>query len=83
LAGLRSSVRCYQQLASLNGGYSRTQNSVRLFIVPGMRNCGGGVAPNSFDTLQALHNRVKKGVGPGRSRCDDHQSSDYAALQVS
>jgi hypothetical protein len=50
----------YEQLASLRGGYSRTQESVRLFIVPGMGHCGGGVAPNSFDTLQALHNWVTK-----------------------
>jgi feruloyl esterase len=54
----------YEQLASLHGGYGRTQDSVRLFIVPGMGHCGGGVAPNSFDTLQALHNWVTKGIAP-------------------
>jgi hypothetical protein len=54
----------YEQLASLHGGYGPTQDSVRLFIVPGMGHCGGGVAPNSFDTLQALHNWVTKGVAP-------------------
>ena len=54
----------YQQLASLHGGYGMTQDNVRLFIVPGMGHCGGGVSPNSFDTLQALHNWVTKGVGP-------------------
>jgi feruloyl esterase len=54
----------YQQLASLNGGYGKTQDSVRLFIVPGMGHCGGGIAPNSFDTLQALHNWVTKGAAP-------------------
>jgi feruloyl esterase len=54
----------YEQLASLNGGYGPTQDSVRMFIEPGMGHCGGGVAPNSFDTLQALHNWVTKGVAP-------------------
>ena len=54
----------YEQLASLHGGYGPTQNSVRMFVVPGMGHCGGGVAPNSFDTLQALHNWVTKGVAP-------------------
>src|SRR5207249_12119820 len=39
----------YEQLASLHGGYGPTQDSVRLFVVPGMGHCGGGVAPNSFD----------------------------------
>ncbi len=54
----------YEQLASLLGGYSPTQNSVRLFMVPGMDHCSGGVSPNSFDTLQALDNWVTKGVAP-------------------
>jgi feruloyl esterase len=54
----------YEQLASLHGGYTSIQDSVRLFIVPGMGHCGGGVAPNSFDTLQALHKWVTKGVAP-------------------
>jgi hypothetical protein len=56
----------YEQLASLHGGYSTTQDSVRMFIVLGMGHCGGGCTqtPNSFDTLQALHNWVAKGVPP-------------------
>ena len=32
----------YEQLASLHGGYGPTQDSVRMFIVPGMGHCGGG-----------------------------------------
>jgi feruloyl esterase len=54
----------YEQLASVMGGYDRTQDSVRLFIEPGMDHCGGGVSPNSFDTLQALDKWVTKGVAP-------------------
>jgi feruloyl esterase len=54
----------YEYLASLHGGYAPLQDSVRLFMAPGMGHCGGGVAPNSFDTLQALHNWVTKGVAP-------------------
>jgi feruloyl esterase len=54
----------YEQLASLMGGYDRAQNSVRLFIEPGMDHCGGGISPNSFDTLQALDKWVTKGVAP-------------------
>jgi len=54
----------YEQLASSLGGYGPTQNSVRLFMVPGMDHCSGGVSPNSFDTLQALDNWVTKGVAP-------------------
>jgi feruloyl esterase len=54
----------YEQLASLRGGYAQTQDSVRLFIVPGMGHCGGGTAPNSFDTLKALDNWVTKNTAP-------------------
>jgi feruloyl esterase len=54
----------YEQLASVLGGYGPTQNSVRLFMVPGMDHCSGGVSPNSFDTLRALDNWVTKGVAP-------------------
>ena len=55
----------YEQLASLLGWLrSALQNSVRLFIEPGMGHCGGGVSPNSFDTLQALDYWVTKGVAP-------------------
>ncbi len=54
----------YEELASLLEGYGPTQNSVRLFIEPGMDHCGGGVSPNSFDTLQALDTWVTKGVAP-------------------
>ena len=54
----------YEQLASLMGDYERTQDSVRLFIEPGMDHCSGGISPTSFDTLQALDKWVTKGVAP-------------------
>ena len=78
----------YEQLASLLGGYGPTQNSVRLFIEPGMGHCGGGVSPNSFDTLQALDYWVTKGVAPegiARDGADDDVAvlrPDDAALQI-
>ncbi len=45
----------------------------RLFMVPGMGHCGGGIGPNTFanggdpehDILSALENWVEKGVAPG------------------
>jgi feruloyl esterase len=58
------SIWFYEELVSLHGGYRQTQDSTRLFIVPGMGHCSGGVAPNSFDTLQALDNWVTNGVAP-------------------
>src|SRR5262249_36943349 len=58
------SIWFYEELASLHGGYRHTQDSVRLFIVPGMGHCGGGGAPGSFDTPPALRNWGANRVPP-------------------
>jgi pimeloyl-ACP methyl ester carboxylesterase len=44
----------------------RVRESVRLFMAPGMNHCGGGVGPNSFDTLTALESWVEDGTPPDR-----------------
>jgi hypothetical protein len=45
-------VRYYQQLADLNGGYANLRKSVRLFMAPDVAHCGfGGAGPNAFQTL--------------------------------
>ncbi len=54
----------YDQLAAANGGYGALQDSVRLFMVPGMQHCIGGPGPNVFDTLTPLDAWVKQGVAP-------------------
>ncbi len=38
----------------------------RLFMVPGMGQCGGGTGPNRFDALQALDGWVMTGRPPAR-----------------
>jgi feruloyl esterase len=40
------------------------QNSVRLFMVPGMLHCGGGPGPNVFDAQAALESWVERSVAP-------------------
>ena len=40
------------------------QNSVRLFLAPGVLHCGGGPGPDQFDALGALENWVERGVAP-------------------
>lgn len=52
----------YYQLAELTHG-SASKN-VRLFLVPGMQHCSGGVGPDQFDTLTALENWVEQGKPP-------------------
>ena len=40
------------------------QDSVRLFMVPGMQHCGGGPGPNTFDTVTPLDHWVRGGQAP-------------------
>jgi hypothetical protein len=54
----------YDQIAKANGGYAKTQGFARLFMVPGMGHCRGGVGPDQFDMLTALENWVEKGEAP-------------------
>jgi feruloyl esterase len=45
-------------------GSSKTDTSVRLFMVPGMGHCGGGEGPNTFDKIGPLDRWVEEGVAP-------------------
>ena len=57
-------IQFYEELAKQQGGYAKTQDSVRFFLVPGMHHCGGGVGPDRFDTLSALEAWVEGGKVP-------------------
>jgi len=75
-----STIRYYRALAALHGGYQKTQNNARLFLVPGMAHCGGGPGPNVFgqthailgtaqrdgDVLTALEHWVEMKKAPGQ-----------------
>ena len=57
-------MQFYEEFARTQKGYAKAQESVRLFMVPGMQHCSGGPGPDSFDTLSALENWVEHGIGP-------------------
>lgn len=57
-------IMFYRELTALLGGREPTQKNVRLFLVPGMHHCGGGVGPDQFDTLTALESWVEQGQAP-------------------
>jgi feruloyl esterase len=59
------SIAFYREFAQRQGSYDRAQESVRLFLVPGMHHCSGGRAPDRFDTLSALEDWVERGQAPG------------------
>jgi feruloyl esterase len=39
---------------------------LRLFMAPGMRHCGGGIGPDTFDMLSALEKWVEDGAAPAQ-----------------
>jgi feruloyl esterase len=44
----------------------KAQDSMRLFLIPGMGHCGGGDGPNVFDAVAALEQWVEHGQPPQR-----------------
>jgi feruloyl esterase len=54
----------YRSLAAANNGADKVAEWSRMFLVPGMRHCGGGPALDQFDMLSAVSNRVEKGIPP-------------------
>ena len=59
----RSSVEYYEKLLTALGKH-QVEDSVRLYMVPGMGHCTGGEGPNVFDTLTALEQWRENGVAP-------------------
>ena len=45
-------------------GPAKTDNSVRLFMAPGMAHCGGGEGPNTFDKIGVLDRWVEDNKPP-------------------
>jgi pimeloyl-ACP methyl ester carboxylesterase len=54
----------YKSLAATNGGADKVAEWSRMYLVPGMRHCGGGQALDQFDMLSAVANWVEKGIAP-------------------
>jgi Tannase and feruloyl esterase len=55
-------VNYYERATAVNG--SRTQEFFRLFMIPGMAHCGGGVGPDRHDPVSAVIDWVEKGMAP-------------------
>ena len=54
----------YKSLALTNGGADKVAEWSEIFLVPGMRHCGGGPALDQFDMLGAVVNWVERGTRP-------------------
>jgi feruloyl esterase len=55
-------VNYYEQALAQNG--PETTGFFRLFMVPGMAHCGGGIGPDRFDPMTAIINWVEKDHAP-------------------
>jgi len=55
-------VNYYERAMSKNG--PDTPEFFRLFMVPGMAHCGGGIGPDRHDPMTAMINWVEKGRAP-------------------
>jgi feruloyl esterase len=59
-----STVDYYDSVISKMGGASKVQENFRLFMVPGMNHCSGGLGTDQFDMLTSLENWVEKKQTP-------------------
>lgn len=55
-------VNYYERAVAKNG--PQTADFFRLFMVPGMAHCGGGIGPDRNDAVTAIINWVEKGKAP-------------------
>lgn len=47
-------------------GEAKTENSIRLFMIPGMQHCGGGDGAFQFDSVSVIDKWVESGKPPNR-----------------
>ena len=74
------SVNYYQQAVAKNG--PGTTEFFRLFMVPGMAHCGGGIGPDRRDPMTVIIDWVEKGKAPDSiiaSKGGQQQSGAHAA----
>ncbi len=58
------SVHYYEQALAANG--PNATDFLRLYMVPGMAHCAGGVGPDQNDAVTAVIDWVEQGAAPGR-----------------
>jgi feruloyl esterase len=61
-----AAVDYYETVEKVMGGRQPTQEFFRLFIVPGMNHCGGGVGAYSIDYLTYLETWVEQNQAPDK-----------------
>lgn len=87
----------YEQVAKANGGLEKTQEFYRLFMVPGMNHCSGGIGASNFggvgqqippvrdaahDLQTAMENWVERGTPPAQFTGTKFTDSEPATRTV-
>ena len=57
-------ARFYGQMSDAVGGAAQTSAFSRLFVLPGVHHCGGGVGADEFDQVGAISDWVENGIAP-------------------
>ena len=60
------SVDYFNRVLENMGGAPKTNDFVRLFMIPGMGHCRGGPGPDTFDKVEVLEKWVEQGIAPDR-----------------
>jgi feruloyl esterase len=56
----------YQKVEAVMGGPANAQKFARLFVLPGVEHCAGGVGASSIDYLSAMQNWVERDSPPDK-----------------
>jgi feruloyl esterase len=73
-------VAYYEDIMRANDGHDNTIGFARLFMVPGMGHCRGGVGPDQFDMLTALEDWVELAQAPDTILATRTARDDLPAL---
>ena len=59
-------VNYYESVLSRSSNINNPQDSIRLFMVPGMGHCGGGTGPNTIDAVEVIDQWRDNGKVPNQ-----------------
>jgi pimeloyl-ACP methyl ester carboxylesterase len=60
----RGTINYFERVRAANGGAKRVDDSIRLFLAPGVGHCGGGDGPAPVGVFEDVVNWVEKGAAP-------------------
>lgn len=73
-----ATIKYYENVKAEIG--SKMDDSVRLYMVPGMAHCSGGQGPNIFDMLDELDRWVETGVSPMEIVASEYDKPTFFAV---